>query len=480
MKRLLILLSIILGTFNLLSQNINNAAQTSITITNQFPDYEATPGDVYTISFLVSGGNKETQLVGFVDNNYDIDLSFLGTINVKDYKYTEVQSILKETITSAYPGSIVNVTIQIPGKFKVTLLGEVHDAQIVEAMSITSLAEILVDKTTDFASYRDIEIRSEDGSTNVYDLFKFKRFADLKNNPFLRPNDVITIRPYSRVIQIDGEVKRPGPYQLVEGDTLDTLINLYADGFTKLAERQEITIKRVLSDETIYVNGLTQDLSAIQLQDYDVVEILNQVKFNPKVLVQGAISTDTSAVGSTVSNKVPVVITTDSKVSTVLDQMEASFNLTSDLKNAFILRDSEKIFINIEDILTNLSSEYNVVVQDKDMIIIPFRQLQVYVAGSVNKSGAVPFIENRTAEYYIGLSGGFKQDENLFGSYKVLDVNGNRVSKNKIIEPEDLIWVNKDHPMAYVEEYGGWLLTISSILVGAYTINSVIDGTYGN
>lgn len=478
MRRIILLLTITIFTINIFGQNLSSTGQTSITITNQFPDYEATPGDVYTINFLVSGGNKETQLVGFVDNNYDIDLSFLGTINVKEYRYTEVQSVLKETITSAYPGSIVNVTIQIPGKFKVTLLGEVVAAQIIEAMSITTLAEILVDKTTDFASYRDIEVRSEDGSINVYDLFKFKRYADLKNNPFLRPNDVITIRPYSRVVQVNGEVKRPGPYQLVEGDTLDTLINLYADGFTKLAERQEITIKRVLTDETIYINGLTQDLSTIQLLDYDVVEILNHVKFNPKVLVQGAISTDTSAIGSTVSNKVPVIITTDSKVSTVLDQMEASFNLTSDLKNAFILRDNEKIFINIEDIMSNLSSEYNVVLHDKDMIIIPFRQLQVYVAGSVNKSGAVPFIEDRTAEYYIGLAGGFNQEENLFGTYKILDVEGNRVSKNKIIEPEDLIWANKDHPMAYVDEYGGWILTISSIFIAAYNINQVLEGKY--
>lgn len=471
MKKKLLLLTLTILSITIYSENIT----TAIAITNQYPDYPATPGDVYTITFLVAGNTQQTTMSGFVDSNYDIDLSFLGTVNTSGLLYGEVQTVLKEKILSAYPGSIVNVAIQIPGKFKVTLLGEVIDAQIVEAMSITTLAEVLVDKTTDYASYRDVEIRSEDGSINVYDLFKFQRFADLKNNPFLRPNDVITIRPYNRVVQISGEVKRPGPYQLVEGDTLDTLINLYADGFTKLAERQEITIRRVLTDETIYINGLTQDLSAIQLQDYDVIEIINQVKFNPKVLVQGAISTDTSAIGSTVSNKVPVMITSDSKVSTVLDQMEASFNLTSDLKNAFLLRDGERIYINIEDILTNLSSEYNVVVQDKDMIIIPFRQLQVYVAGSVNKSGAVPFIEDRTAEYYIGLAGGFKQNENLFGSYKVLDVNGNRVSKNKIIEPEDLIWVNKDHPMAYVDEYGGWVVTIAAIFYAADQIRDIVN-----
>ncbi|QEN05598.1 hypothetical protein EW093_13035 [Thiospirochaeta perfilievii] len=56
-------------------------------------------------------------------------------------------------------------------------------------MSLTTLASIISGKTTNYASFRDIEIRSEDGSVKVYDLFQFTRYANKKHNPFLKPNE---------------------------------------------------------------------------------------------------------------------------------------------------------------------------------------------------------------------------------------------------------------------------------------------------
>ena len=467
------------------------SSTTAITIENQFPDYPATPGDIYDINFMTSGSDKSTLLRGFVDSNYNIDLSFLGEVNVKGLIYTQVQDELKKKISTSYPGSIINVTIRVPGKFKVTILGEVTDAVILDAMSLTTLAEIVSGKTTDYASFRDIEVRSENGETKVYDLFKFQRFADLKNNPFLKPNDVITIRPYSKVVNITGQVKRPGLYQLIQGDTLDSVINLYADGFTKIAEKSKIVIQRTLeqsdnyNDKTLYINADKNDLKLVKLSDYDKITVENKTIYNPIVIIQGAISNKaitredgTSGVevasGNSVSNKIIVPITTGSRVSTVMEIMEGSFNLTSDIENAFILRGSEKIKINLKDIFRNISSDQDIIVEDGDMIIIPFRQLRVYVAGSVNNNTAVPFIENRTARYYIGLAGGINRTENAFGTYSIHNVYGEKLAKDSIISPEDVIWVNRDHPMSYVSEYGGWLTLISSVIITSINLSDIL------
>lgn len=59
---------------------------------------------------------------------------------------------------------------------------------------------IIAGRTTQFSSIRDIEIRSENGTHSHFDLYKYQRFADKKNNPFLKPNDVITIKKYNRRI----------------------------------------------------------------------------------------------------------------------------------------------------------------------------------------------------------------------------------------------------------------------------------------
>lgn len=479
---LIITILLINPVFSQSSFNTETTTTTAITIINQYPDYPATPGDVYDI-YLLTSVNQSKQIAGFVDTNYDIDLSFIGKVNVKGQTYTDVQETLKKKLTNAYPGSIVSVVMRAPGKFKVTLLGEVNNAEIVDTMGLKTLAEVIKDKTTPYASFREIEIKAEDGSIKNYDLYKFIRYADKNNNPFLRPNDVINIKQYSRRVKIDGQVKRPGIYELIETDTLYDVIYEYGNGLTKNAEPKEIEIKKFTNesdeyeDSTLYINGQNQDLKSIAINDGDIITIKDKMNYMSKVIIQGAISPEGqpgSSAGNNVSNKIIVPITSGSKISTVLKDMKGTFNLTSDLEMAMVLRDGIKQPINIKSIMEELGHADDIKLEDKDIIIIPFRQLKVFVAGSVNRGGAVPFIENRTALYYIGLGGGFKRDENLFRTYTVRNVYGEKVKKNAIISPEDVIWVNRDHPISYLQEYAGYA---TAIVVSFFAIKGLYDLT---
>lgn len=867
MKKILILILFGLFCAVLNSQDITEGTKTKINeteITEEFysestivsankihylyPDYKATPGDVYDIVYLLPSMNESNTIAGFVDNNYEIDLAFIGKVNVKGLIYTEVQEILKTRMQKAYPGAIVNVIIKSTGLFKVTLIGEVKRSYILDAMSLTTLEQIIRGRTTPYASIRDIEIRSEDGTIKHYDLFKYTRFADTKQNPFLKPNDVITIKPLNKKITITGAVKRPGTYEILNTDYLSDVINFYADGYTKLADNSKILIQKklsennefddkniiidgkkrnlslislddydqisipskisynsnisitgeinkpgtyelidgtnlydliyihgdgfnkvadttriilkrklddqgiveldtqiidisefdiqkiilrdfdhviipkvftenqnvmltgqakktgtyVLSDKdtlydlihvygygfdkfaditrisitsqldesgkaivdreksiinankddlksiylsdldhvniprllvetksvtlsgqvkktgsfilsegdtlydlieiygygfndfadtsrisvlsmmddaaepkkektvfdlekddlnqiilkdmdtvhiprvkldfrqvsisgqieapgtymisdgdtlfdlietygygytkfaenskieiqrrinnndvyeesTFYIDASETDLTTVILQDYDRVFIPNKTTYSPTVTFQGAIapkeqqktsndSETASAIGSSISNRIDVSIIKGNRVSTVLKKLEGTFTLSSDLEHSFLLRGSEKIAINLKDVISKIDSEYDIVLNDKDIIIVPFRQLKVFVGGSVNAGGAIPFIENRTAEYYIGLAGGYNRTENLFRSYNIRDVYGNKVPKNAIISPEDVIWVNRDHPMSYLDEYAGWITTIISTIVISYQLTDL-------
>lgn len=462
-----------------------DTVEIAIMIATQYPDYPATPGDIYEISFLTAGNTEKTVVTGFVDRNYNIDLSFIGNINVRGLIYSEVQKDLKDKISYAYPGSIVEVMIKAAGSFKVTLLGEVLEASVIDAMSLTSLSEVIEDLVTEYASYRNIEIRSEDGSYGVYDLFQFKRFANKKHNPYLKPNDVITIRPYVKSIEVTGAVKRPGVYQLLEKETLYDLINIHADGFTKLADKSNIEVLSVMkeslvySDGAKYINAESINLSLVKLNDFDTVYVKSQIKFAPRVTIQGAIAsqsniptsddTITTYNGTSVSNKITVPLVSDNKVSTILKRMEGVFNLQSDLEHAVILRNGNRIYVNLKDVLESRNSSFDIVMEDDDILIIPFRQLHVYVAGAVNESGAIPFIEDRTAKYYIGLANGFNSEKNLFRTYTVTNVYGNRLPKDSIIGPEDVIWVNTDHPLYYIGQYQNWITAFLGI-AGTYFI----------
>lgn len=466
----------------LFSQTVTNINQTAITIANQFPEYPATPGDIYNIDFMVANSQKQ-EIRAFVDSEYNIDLSFLGQVNVKGLSYTEVQSTLKNKISRAYPGSIVSVVILTTGRFKVTILGEVNNAEIIDTMGIKTLAEVIKDKTTPYASFRDIEIKSEDGSVKSYDLYKFIRYADKANNPFLRPNDIIKIKGYDRRVKLEGQVKRPGVYELLHSDTLHDILFEYGNGLTKNAELKEIEIKKFTNesgsyeDSTLYLNGETEDFKSVKITDGDIITIKDKLNYMPKIIIQGAISPEgnpTSAAGNNISNKIIVPITSGSKISTVIKDMNGTFNLTSDLEMAIVLRDGIKQPVNIKSIMEEVSHSDDIKLQDGDIIIIPFRQLKVFVAGSVNSGGAVPFIENRTALYYIGIGGGFNRRENFFRTYSIRNVYGEKVKKNSIISPEDVIWVNRDHPISYLQEYAGYL---TAIVVSALAVKGIYDLT---
>lgn len=462
------------------------ATDDAVRIATKFPDYPATPGDIYDIFFL-TGANENQTLRCYVDIDYNIDLSFLGKVNVKGLIYSELQQLLKDSVIAAYPGSIVNVAIQSIGMFRVTLLGEVKEARVIDARSLMRLSDIIAGKTTDYASFRDIEIRSEDGSLEVYDLFQFRRYAKLKDNPYLKPNDVITVRAYDRAVTVIGEVRRAGKYQLKEEDTLHDLIYVYGDGYSKIAETSKIELQRrvdgtdIYSEDTIYIDGTKDDLKSFKLADFDIISIPSKVKFSSKVYIQGAISDpivatgdneDINTVGMSVSNKEAITIIEGNKVSTVLRKMKTTFNLSSNLEESFIVREGKQIPVNILDIQNNRDSEFDIVMMDSDILVVPFKQLVVYVGGSTGSgddgSSAIPFIENRTAMYYIAQAGGFNKSENIFNSYKVYNSNGKKIDKDSIISPEDVIWVKRNHPMSYITEYAGWLTTILTVGVLSY------------
>ena len=134
MKKLFIFIYIIsISSVNYLTSNtisdsnstkLDETSSLGITIASQYPDYLATPGDVYYIRFRTAGNIVTTEMTGFVDSNYNIDLSFIGIVNVRDLIYTDVQKTIKSQITKSYPDSIVNVMLNAPGQFKFSLLVE--------------------------------------------------------------------------------------------------------------------------------------------------------------------------------------------------------------------------------------------------------------------------------------------------------------------------------------------------------------------
>ena len=222
-------------------------------------NYPVTPGDTYQLNYLVS--TQRVNLPFYVEGDYTINLSYFGKYNVEGKTFAELKYMVENEVLNAYADSVPSVTISTPGTFSVLIKGEVKASLLVPVWSFDRLSTIINGKTTDYASYRNVEIISVDGESHFYDLFKATRYGELDQDPFIQSGDIVNVHPYIKRINIDGEVKRPGYYELLTDDTLEDVINIYANGFTTLADSKRITLKRLTSENSEFGESIYLDLS---------------------------------------------------------------------------------------------------------------------------------------------------------------------------------------------------------------------------
>ncbi|MCE6990948.1 SLBB domain-containing protein [Dyadobacter sp. CY323] len=101
-------------------------------------------------------------------------------------------------------------------------------------------------------SYRNIEIIRNNKIIKKIDLYRFLVDADLRDNISMQDQDIILIRPFESHIELSGEIKRPGIFEAVQGETITNLIR-YAGGFTPEAYTKTFTYQR--NTGTNYIIG---------------------------------------------------------------------------------------------------------------------------------------------------------------------------------------------------------------------------------
>jgi len=446
------------------------------------PSYPVTPGDTYQISYNINGETYTIQMI--VDVKYIARVPGFGQFDANSKTYYQLKSEVESMISEVFPGSVPVMTIINPGVFEVLVKGEVSVSQEIPAWSFERISTIVDLVKTSYTSYRDVEIISLDGSTRTIDLFLARRTGDMSQDPYLSFGDTIILYPYDRQIKLEGEVKRPGTYQMKESETLRDAVDFLGGGFTLVADRQQVQIKRYFNGSNRSGNSFYKDLSSeeedLDLLDMDTIVIPRLTEYLPVIYLQGAVGTTEE--GTSVSSKVTVPITEGEKLSSVVRKSQSQFTKVSDLEHVNVIRrdTGESITVNVEELLLTGNPEDDLVLSNRDMIVVPFRQYYVYVSGEVINPGRFPYIVNKTWEYYVNLAGGFDVDTHLGKKVKIYDVYGDRHSqKDRILQPEDVILAPRNHPMYWIGEYGGDLAVITAALTSTIIMLNYV-GTLSN
>jgi protein involved in polysaccharide export with SLBB domain len=462
------------------------AAQ-NIMLARSSADYRVTAGDVYTLAYA-AGGTPVSYIIA-VDSSYRIRVSNLGIINGAGKTFVQLKNEVETIVANNYPLSGVQLVLTQPAMFRVHIKGEVGAAGEVPAWALSRLSSLAGGNLTAYASTRDIAIKSLNGQTRIYDLFKAWRFGDASQDPYLRPGDIITFNKISRLVTVAGAVERPGAYQLLEGENIKELIELYGSGFTPVADRTRLEMTRMvnsvdISGDKIFLSEI--DLTSnYALENYDLITVPDITKLQPVMFVEGAVArtaqslqtiTTTAAADDLVaSNRLVVPFSRGETYASIVRRNIEWFTAVSDTQRAYIIRGNEQLPINLNPMLYDAQYRGEVLVQENDILIIPFRQYFVTVAGAVANPGRYPYIPDRDWEYYIGLAGGFMAGRNAFDQVTITEISGRRIKKTDAIVPETVITASTNHALYYFNQYAPVLTTILTVVSTIFSVQAYVN-----
>ncbi len=360
---------------------------------------------------------------------------------------------------------------------KIIIDGEVKSVVEENAWPLRRLSSIIADNLTPYSSTRNVIVTSIDGSVRSYDLFKASRFGAIDQNPYILSGERITVGRMERRVNISGEVERPGTYELLEGENIQSLINYYGSGFTEFADISRIEITRLIDGNNNNIGRILylseDDLNNdYELYLYDSVTIPSLKEMKPVAFIEGAIYVS-DGVALEASNRKEIRITEGMNYATFIRDNKSLFGATSDLQNAYIIRGDRNIPINLFEYLYDVSFYSEEEVKPYDILMIPFRQYFVTVSGAVHNPGRYPYIPDRKYDYYVGLAGGFIRSQNVHDAVIIRNINGKRMSKNDFITPETNIEAKTNSFGFFFNQYAPIVTTILSILTSALSIVAI-------
>ena len=353
-------------------------------------DYPVTPGDIYKLTYL-SAANPVSQEV-IVESDFTVNLNIFGKIKGENIIFAQLKDLVEDRVTQAYPDSTPSFTILSNGRFQVYIKGEVNGAAYITAWGLTRLSQVIGGRLTAYSSIRDIEIVSRNGMGKKYDLFRAKRFGEKKQDPYLKPVATIVVSKREREVQLSGDIKRPGKYQLLPYEGLRQLIHYYGDGFTELADKERVKLDRFITGdskvaETIYLDLSKGYYQGIPLKDLDRITVPANTNRLPVVYFEGALQSD-AQFGTQTSNKIPLRFKEGETLYSVLLSIKNMISPVADLPNAFLTRkgESQPIPIDLEKLLYEYDPSVDLVIRPYDRIVIPFGKFEIFITGEVETS----------------------------------------------------------------------------------------------
>ncbi|MGH2644316.1 MAG: SLBB domain-containing protein, partial [Chitinophagaceae bacterium] len=199
------------------------------------PNYQLGPNDELVIDIY---GYSQADYHLIVSNEGSINIPFIGIVYVNGLTMAEAAKRIKAKLATVYSAintgkTSVQISLGRIRSIKVTIMGEVTKPGTYTLPSLATLFNALYASggPSQNGSFRDIEVIRNSRVVDTMDVYDFLMSGDQSHNIRLEDQDIIRIPVYKDRVQIMGQVKRPGIYEMKLDETLQKL-RTYAGGFS--------------------------------------------------------------------------------------------------------------------------------------------------------------------------------------------------------------------------------------------------------
>jgi protein involved in polysaccharide export with SLBB domain len=456
------------------------------------------------------GTNDVLKLVvyGVQEYSSDLEVSKEGSVLIENVGRVKVAGLTIEAATTrikqqmantAYPSlrtgeSKLALTVGDTRTIQVTIIG----AQRSGNYNVSSLSTILNALTeaggpNEIGSYRNIELIRNNKLFKKIDLYAFMQNGDQSQNMGLKDRDVIRVPAYKGRVEIKGQVKRPGIFEINGTAENFNQFLQYAGGFDDTAYTAWVKVIQKNDKEKSVKDLSAKEFASYQPQGGDIIQISKILdRFQNRVKLSGAVFR-------------PDVyeLTEGMRIS---DLIQKADGLKEDayVGRAQLIRLKpnllkELVSINLSKALQK-GSEENIYLQREDELyinsIVDLRDsLTVDLLGEVRSQGRFNYVDSMTVKDLILMAGGFKYEaskqievarliqneggtvtNNKVATILTTVVNGdlsfNTGQENFVLQPMDVVTITKK--VGYVNPE---VVSITGQVnnVGKYTLSSRVE-----
>ena len=263
---------------------------TSLSAVGDLPlpnDYKISLRDQFIV---ILSGTKDS--IFNLDVNLDGTILFpeLGSISVAGLSFQEVKEKLTKLIEQSYIGVTIDISLQNLSAKKITIVGAVKTPGTYLVNPFTTITGALAYSggISEIGSLRDIKLIRNNTEIFSFDLYDLLIKGDRSNDITIEAGDTLLIRAANQFVEIEGAVKRPAIYEVLEGETFSNLVD-FALGFNQTANKSNISASFLNLDAAKITKKNIKDLDE-SLENALSVQVFNYVNEEiANVQVLGAI-----------------------------------------------------------------------------------------------------------------------------------------------------------------------------------------------